>query len=280
MSTHPNNNNRLVTILVVVVGGIIAWQYLATEARHRTGRPPEPVVRVSRTLPAPPQQNPIARMLENRSSVSRQSGTAVAVLVDVSGSMRESVSSAFGQVQPKIEIARASVLRLFGQVDRFAREHPDRPVVVGVYEFSARARQPSCRCVVPIGPPDLTRMRSAVGQMVAEGDTPIGDALIYAKQELNATGMASQHILVVTDGENNRGYAPADVVDVISRLPEAERASVYCIAFDIAADRFRAVRDAGGLVLGAMNEGELQQTMDYVLTGKILAEQPEAPKVQ
>jgi hypothetical protein len=194
--------------------------------------------------------------------------------------MRERVGGASGNAQPKIEIARSSVLRLLGQVDRFIHEHPDRPVVLGVYEFSARGRQPSCRRVVPMGPPDLARIEAAVGQMVADGDTPIGDALIYAKQELNATRLASQHILVVTDGENNRGYAPADVVDVMSRLPEAERASVYCIAFDIAADRFRAVRDAGGLVLGAMNEGELQQTMDYVLTGKILAEQPEAPNVQ
>jgi Mg-chelatase subunit ChlD len=219
-------------------------------------------------------------MLEGRSGVERRPGTAMAVLVDVSGSMREPVSGAYGQAQPKIEIARASVLRLLAQVSRFVKDHPDKEVVVGVYEFSARARQPSCRRVVPMGPPDLARTQAAVGQMFAEGDTPIGDALIYAKQELNATSLANQHILVLTDGENNRGYAPGDVVDVISRLPETERASVYCIAFDIAADRFRAVRDAGGLVLGALNEGELQQTMDYVLTGKILAEQPEAPKGQ
>ena len=277
MSTHPNNNNWFATVIVVIVGVFIAWQFLATGTRHGAGR--GPIGPPTRTLPAPPRQNPIARMLEDRSNVVRQPGIAVAVLVDVSGSMQESVSGAYGQTQPKIEIARVSVLRLLGQIDRFAREHADKRVVVGVYEFSARAREPSCRRVVAMGPPDLARMQSAVNTMVAEGDTPIGDALIYAKRELNATGMAGQHILVVTDGENNRGYAPADVVDVISQLPEEQRASVYCIAFDIAADRFRAVRDAGGLVLGAMNEGELQQTMDYVLTGKILAEQPEAPKV-
>jgi Mg-chelatase subunit ChlD len=219
-------------------------------------------------------------MVENRSQVPRQAGIAVAVLVDVSGSMREPVSSGVGQGRPKIEIARASVLRLLGQVDQFVREHPDKPVKVGVYEFSARTRQPSCRRVVPMGPPDMGRVQAAVSQMRAEGDTPIGDALIFAKQELNATGMAGQHILVVTDGQNNRGYEPADVVDVISRLPEDQRASVYCIAFDIAAEQFRTVRDAGGLVLAAGNEGELQQTMDYVLTGKILAEQPEVPKAQ
>ena len=38
-----------------------------------------------------------------------------------------------------------------------------------------------------------------------------------------------------------------------------------------------AVRDAGGLVPGATNESELQQNFDYILTGKILAEEPASP---
>jgi len=37
------------------------------------------------------------------------------------------------------------------------------------------------------------------------------------------------------------------------------------------------VRDNGGLVLSAANAQELNQTLDYVLTGKILVEQPAAP---
>ncbi len=36
----------------------------------------------------------------------------------------------------------------------------------------------------------------------------------------------------------------------------------------------------GGLVLGASNEQELRQTLDYVLTGRILVEQPMSPKGQ
>jgi len=201
----------------------------------------------------------------------------VAVLVDVSGSMARPVAGGHGRSHPKIEIARDSVLRLLRQIDGFVRGHPDRLIHVGIYEFSARGGEPSCRPVVPLGPPQLTTLETAVRGMVPSGDTPIGDALIHAKQQLDGSGLTKQHILVITDGENNRGYAQADVVHVLSRLADARRASVYCIAFDIAADRFRAIRDAGGLVLGAINEGELQQTMDYVLTGKILAEQPEVP---
>ena len=276
MSTHRNNSNRFIVTLLTGMGVMLALTHLLKIGRER---PPQGPARVQRAAPAP-VRNPIAPMLENRSGLPREAGTAVAVLVDVSGSMRQPVSSGAGQTQPKLEIAKASVLRLVSQIDRFVHEHPDKPVVLGIYEFSARSHQPACRLVVPIGPPDLARTQAGLSQMRPDGDTPIGDAMIYAKRQLNATNRARQHILVVTDGENNRGFDPEEVVDVLSRMPENDRASVYCIAFDVAADRFQRVRDAGGLVLAAMNEGELQQTMDYVLTGKILAEQPEAPKTQ
>jgi len=276
MSTHPNSSSRIVVYVVLVVGLFLLLQ-VVQRPRGLRSRPvtPPPAPRAVAT-----PQNPIEQMLLAMPVKERRQGTAVAVLVDVSGSMGRPVASGEGRSEPKIEIARASLLRLLRQIDRFTQEHPDRLVHVGIYEFSARPRQPSCRCVVPLGPPNLATQEAAIRAMVPDGDTPIGDALLYAKQQLDGSGLSQQHILVITDGENNRGYAPGDVVNVISRLPEARRASVYCIAFDITADRFRAVRDAGGLVLGAMNEGELQQTMDYVLTGKILAEQPEVPKAQ
>jgi hypothetical protein len=77
----------------------------------------------------------------------------------------------------------------------------------------------------------------------------------------------------VTDGENTDGYRPADVMTALARRPESERPSVYFVAFDIAAARFEAVKNAGGLVLAAANAQELTSTLDYLLTGKILVEQ-------
>lgn len=67
------------------------------------------------------------------------------------------------------------------------------------------------------------------------------------------------------------------MVDFLSRQDEAHRTSVYFVAFDVAAEKFNAVRDAGGLVLAAADATQLAQTLDYVLTGKILAEQPAVP---
>lgn len=53
--------------------------------------------------------------------------------------------------------------------------------------------------------------------------------------------------------------------------------AIYFIAFDVAAHQFDAIRDAGGMVLAAAGARDLQQALDYLLAGKILAEQPEAP---
>jgi Mg-chelatase subunit ChlD len=112
-------------------------------------------------------------------------------------------------------------------------------------------------------------------RMRPDGDTPIGDAMIAAKHEIDATGISKRHLLVITDGQNNRGYSPEDVTRIITGQSEQDRASIYFVAFDIAAEKFNPVRDAGALVLAASNETELKGTLDYLLTGKILAEQPD-----
>jgi len=73
---------------------------------------------------------------------------------------------------------------------------------------------------------------------------------------------------------NNKGYSPGAVADAIARQPQEDRASVYFVAFDVSAERFNSVKEAGGLVLEAADERELNQTMDFILTGRILVEQP------
>jgi hypothetical protein len=234
---------------------------------------------VARSLDANnvPVVNPLEAMLQPHDPVDRKDGVAAAILIDTSGSMADKVADAGGAKSPKIEIARRAVLKLIRQTADFAKAHPEQNVQLGIYEFSGRDHQAACRQVVPLSAPDADRAQPLIQAMRPDGTTPIGDAIVAVKQKLDATGYRRLHILVVTDGENNRGYAPAEVVGAISRLPEAYRASVYFVAFDVAADKFRAVRDAGGLVLPAANEAELQQTLDYVLTGKILAEQTPVP---
>ena len=222
-------------------------------------------------------RNPLDEMLRSPQQMTRQDGIAAAILVDTSGSMEDQVIGADGLSISKIAVARRAVTDLIRQFEQYAARNPDRPVRVGVYEFSSRDRQPHCRNVLPLGPPDLAAAEAAVEQMTPRGGTPIGDAMIKAKHDLDLTGMSHRHVLVVTDGKNNKGYSPGAVADAIARQPQEDRASVYFVAFDVSAERFNSVKEAGGLVLEAADERELNQTMDFILTGRILVEQPTTP---
>jgi hypothetical protein len=84
--------------------------------------------------------------------------------------------------------------------------------------------------------------------------------------------MARKHLLVVTDGENTDGFSPERVAAAINRRPEAERPSLYFVAFDIEASRFNDVKESGALVLGAANARDLNATLDALLRGNILLE--------
>jgi hypothetical protein len=237
--------------------------------REDRNTPPPQARRVST-----PVQNPIENVLRPTTQEYKD-GVAAAILIDTSGSMKDRVRDANGAQTPKIEIAQRAALDIVDQFDKYARDHADQKILLGVYEFSDRIRQQPCREVVRMGTPDVNAARDAVRLMIPDGDTPIGGAMIVAKQALDRTGLAKRHILVVTDGENTVGYSPADVTRVITNEAEKDRASIYFVAFDVAASKFNPVRDAGGLVLAASNETDLRGTLNYLLSGKILAEQPE-----
>ena len=67
MSTHPNNN-RLVATIVVVVGVILLLKFVQTVGHEGSRRPPATAGHIPPMPVTPPVQNPIARMLEDRSS--------------------------------------------------------------------------------------------------------------------------------------------------------------------------------------------------------------------
>ena len=145
-------------------------------------------------------------------------------------------------------------------------------MLLGVYEFSRRRGEPDCREIIPMGPPDRERAAAAIARLDADGGTPIGQAMITAKRALDETGLTRRHLLVVTDGENTDGVPPDRVAIAIGKRPDAERPSIYFVAFDIEASRFSRVRNAGGLVLSAANATELNTTLDTLLNDKILVE--------
>jgi Mg-chelatase subunit ChlD len=237
---------------------------LALVACKREGR--EPGDRQSRT------ERRIDEQLAPSTDKPAKEGLAAAILIDVSGSMDDEVRSAEGRREPKIDIARRAARDLVEQFARYADDHRDETVLLGLYEFSERTGLPDCRPVIPMGPPDRSRAERELASMRAQGGTPIGDAMIIAKRELDDTGLSRRHLLVVTDGENTDGFDPHLVTAGINRRPEIERPSMYFVAFDIEAKRFAGVRDAGALVLGAADAADLNSTLDSLLRGQILIE--------
>lgn len=255
-----NRRTRLVFLLAFFA---IAGKAACRDATEREGEGD----RLSRT-----ERRIDEQLAPSSDTAPQREGLAAAILIDVSGSMEEDVRGQDGQEEEKIEIARRAARDLVEQFTRYADEHPDEPVLLGLYEFSERSGQPDCRAVIQMGPPDRARARQALASMRAQGGTPIGNAMITAKRELDATGLTRRHLLVVTDGENTDGFAPDDVTAAINRRPENERPSIYFVAFDIAERRFARVRDAGALLLGAADAPELNATLDSLLRGQIFVE--------
>jgi Mg-chelatase subunit ChlD len=228
---------------------------------------------VGRTAEAPARDTrAIEAALATASTQTPREGLAAAIAIDVSGSMDDRVSGEDGRRARKIDVARRAARDLVEQFAGYADQHKDEPVLLGIYEFSRRDRQPDCRPIIPMGPPDRSRADAALARLDPDGGTPIGQAMVSAKRELDATGLSRRHLLVVTDGENTDGFQPEDVAAAIGRRPETERPSLYFVAFDIEARRFNGVRNAGGLVLPAANGRELNDTLDMLLKGKILIE--------
>lgn len=214
----------------------------------------------------------IDEQLQPASAPEPRDGLAAAILIDVSGSMSETVEGEGGRQEPKIDIARRAARDLVEQFARYADENPEEPVLLGVYEFSQRDNEADCRPVIPMASPDRTRASAALQALRPDGGTPIGNAMVIAKHELDATGLTRRHLLLVTDGENTDGFTPDQVTAAIGRRPDAERPSIYFVAFDIEDSRFHRVRDAGGLVLAAADARELNDTLDMLLRGSILIE--------
>jgi Mg-chelatase subunit ChlD len=191
-------------------------------------------------------------------------GAAVAILVDTSGSMKE---TAPGEVRPKHLVAREALEATLDATDGFVASHPDFPIKIGVYSFSSSASN-----VLPIQTYDRATVREALNRLPRPGGgTAIGEAMRSARPDLYRAGVFRKYLLVVTDGENTAGRSPNDVARDIFRKSEGS-VQTYFVAFDTSPDKFSFLKEVGGDVIGAGNGAELRAALDGIYKGKILAE--------
>ncbi|HYD41855.1 MAG TPA: vWA domain-containing protein [Anaeromyxobacter sp.] len=189
-------------------------------------------------------------------------GAAVAILVDVSGSMQESWGGAM-----KSEAARRALSEALEATGEFRKRHPDRPVKVGVIAFSDEVQQ-----VMPMGDYDPERVEQALGAIpYTSGRTAIGAALDAAREALYRSGAIRKYILVITDGENNRGPDPEDVAREIAQRSNGA-VSISLVAVDVDPGAFGFVRELGGDVLSPQDPAALRAAVQQIYEGKILAE--------
>ena len=252
----------VIGLLMIAVGRCRDNSSAPSSSIGRSGEAPEPDTRkIEQALqPATTAQS------------EPKEGLAAAIAIDVSGSMDDRVTGEDGRRARKIDVARRAARELVAQFATYAAEHKDQPVSLGIFEFSRRDNLPDCRPIIPMGPPDLAQADAALSRLDPEGGTPIGQAMVAAKLALDGTGLSRRHLLIVSDGENTDGFRPEEVAAAIAKRPDAERPSIYFVAFDIEARRFNRVREAGGLVLSAANGKELNETLDALIRGKILVE--------
>jgi hypothetical protein len=239
----------------------------AEAAPSGTGEAPAP----GAPAPAAPHVDPLAALVRPPADVVWAEGLAIALLIDTSGSMRDQVADADGARRPKIDIAKRSCRRVIDGIEKFAARNPDKKLQVGLYEFSGTKG----REILPMGPLRADDARRATDALVPKSGTPIGEAMLLAKGDLDRTGLARRHLLVLTDGENTAGRDPAAVARAVAALPEADRAGIHFVAFDVEAARFEGIKAADGTVLEARGGADLDRAMEFILEKKILLELPD-----
>jgi Mg-chelatase subunit ChlD len=198
----------------------------------------------------------------------RTTGTVVYVLLDVSGSMSDPVTNATGNSEAKLSIAKRAAIDVCKAVAKYAAEDKTRHLEIALATFSN-----DFQVTTAMGEPNVEKAELAINQLAARGGTAIGNAVIEAQKALDRTRLKSQHILIITDGENNLGLSPTGAADALNALPEALRPAVYVVAFDVNAKVFDGVKNKGWQVFSAANGKELTQRLDEVVGGHILVEQ-------
>jgi Mg-chelatase subunit ChlD len=195
-------------------------------------------------------------------------GAAVAILVDTSGSMKE---TAPGDSRPKHLVAQEALEAMLDATDAFVARRPDFPIKIGIYSFSS-----GVNTLRPIQTYERENVRLALERLPRPGGgTAIGEAMAQARPDLYRAGVFRKYLLVVTDGENTNGRGPDSVAREIWRKSEGG-VQVYFVAFDTSPEKFSFLKDVGGDVFGAGTGNELRAALDGVYQGKILAEAVDA----
>lgn len=201
-----------------------------------------------------------------------EDGIALAIVYDTSGSMKAPVRTADGRQAAKYIIGNRALEQIIGRVDKFVTNStPPRPIHAGLFVFSGTG----AREAVKFGPFKPAAMLDWIKQYRGpDSGTPLGTTIDAASRAVLNSKFSQKHILVVTDGLNTSGPDPVTVVPRINKAAEAKGGVVFIhfVAFDIDAKVFAPLKKLGVTVVGAVDEKQLGQQLEFILEEKILLE--------
>ncbi len=285
---HPEAGAWLATAfaLVAVLKWRVRWRFAAFTAvvppgfRYRASplrRLPFVMLAVAAALTGMALMQPVIPF----SQANLQSrGLDIALLVDLSSSMQEEMGSGQHPDRPTVPTRRTRMDAVKDAVRAFVRTRRDDRIGLVVFSDNAYVISPlTFDHEYLLHYVDLIDDRILQG----EGQTAIGDGLALANDMLarQATKDSRGHQVIVlfTDGENNRGREPVDV------LAESKAAAirVHMIGVDLERDvkekpavqmLMAAIAGAGGKYFSADSEKDLQAasaTIDRIEKGLLVS---------
>jgi hypothetical protein len=210
-------------------------------------------------------------------AATQEEGVALAIVYDTSGSMKDSVPDRAGKAAPKYVIANRALMEIADRIQAFATNPAaasPRKVHTALFVFA----NGGARAALPLRPFEAAALRDWARRFAnPSGNTPLGNALRAAGQCVLDSPLARKHVLVITDGLNTAGPAPAAVMPRLKQRAQQQQASlgIYFVAFDVAARQFAPLKKLGAMVVGAADEKQLDAQLEFILQRKVLLEDEE-----
>lgn len=207
-----------------------------------------------------------------------EDGIAVAIVYDTSGSMGEVINTKHGTERKHVVGIRA-LKAVADRLTVWAVNNQNKKIEVGIYTFDGDA---GGKAILPLSILNTQSFNEGIKNVPSpEGSTPLGPTMELAGRALLKSNQSHRHMIVISDGENNRGASPQAVLKWVTTAASEKSSTVgtYFIAMDMNSDVFKPVREQGASLFSADDENSLNTQLTFVLEKKILLEDEE-PQVK
>jgi len=170
-----------------------------------------------------------------------QTGTAVAIVFDTSGSMEGD----------KLNIAKKAFTEIIYPRLQASKHRVEYSII----------RCGGSVSIVQANTLFTNQPLDAIASLGAGGDTPLGEAILAAYQELSTSHCDTKYIFILTDGAAT-GVAPQDIIGPIKA--QGVDVGIYVVGFQSQQEYYKPIADLGGQVLMAENADSLGATCDAI----------------